>query len=751
MALALAPPRSFAPVGTEVVLVAGVTGINGAFQTDRRIDWMLDAGGVGHIVGVDGADRFWMFKWGDRRPRKIDALSAVTVTSTSGVTLTRGTPLPSDDIIVYRGQSWISVSSPVEGTSYVTAYARDVYGWDVHHQSATIEWVDALWAFPPPAANPVGTRHVFTTTVTRQSTGSPIQGWRVKYEIAGGPSAGFAPDGAPSIEVPTNDLGQGSAEIFQPQPASGTNQINVTIIRPPVDNGGSPVIIAAGTTSKSWSAPDISIQVTGPPQGAAGTPLSYRVEVANRGAIAARGATVISELPAGLTFVSSSPPLTPTDNRVQWSLGDLQPGESRALDLSLRADQAGSFNVCASVQTSDGLTAQNCATTAIMGAGVDVSMTGPQQAVVGQDVVFDILVSNRGATPLENLLLVDRFDAGLQHEVSASPIERPLGTLAVGQSVPVQVRFRVTQPGQLCHTVEVTGAGGVSGSARGCVTAVTSPAPGVPLPPPPPAGSTQPPPGQPSPAAPPGTTTPGTASAGQARVQITKTGPTQRPAGGVAEFVIVVTNSGPVPLTDVKIVDNYDPSLVPTMATAGRELVGQDLVWRIPQLGPGEARKLEVHCRCDQPVAQACNRVIVTAAEGVRADAQACLSVGAAQSGATVSIVDLNDPVAINQELQYDVQVTNPGQTPDQDVVLTIDLPSQLTPVTIGTGGPTGYRIEGRIVRFQPLPQLAPGEVRNFRLRVRAVQPGAVEVRATVSSRLVPQGTSVSEQTTIQP
>jgi hypothetical protein len=32
----------------------------------------------------------------------------------------------------------ITVTSPVEGTSYVTAYAPSVYGWDRHQQTAAI-------------------------------------------------------------------------------------------------------------------------------------------------------------------------------------------------------------------------------------------------------------------------------------------------------------------------------------------------------------------------------------------------------------------------------------------------------------------------------------------------------------------------------------------------------------------------------------------------------------------------------------
>ena len=95
-----------------------------------------------------------------------------------------------------RGQGWITLTSPIEGTSHVTVVAPEVYGWDARTKSATVHFVDAVVQYPPPAINPAGTKHVFTTTVTRHSNQSPCENWLVRYEIVGGPPAGFLPSGA---------------------------------------------------------------------------------------------------------------------------------------------------------------------------------------------------------------------------------------------------------------------------------------------------------------------------------------------------------------------------------------------------------------------------------------------------------------------------------------------------------------------------------------------------------------------------
>ena len=89
------------------------------------------------------------------------------------------------------GEAWVSVTSASEGTSRVTAYAPSVGNWQFRQASATIFWVDAQWIFPPSAVVEPGRPHVLTTIVIRRTDGSPLAGWIVRYEVAGGASLGY--------------------------------------------------------------------------------------------------------------------------------------------------------------------------------------------------------------------------------------------------------------------------------------------------------------------------------------------------------------------------------------------------------------------------------------------------------------------------------------------------------------------------------------------------------------------------------
>ncbi|MCP4246474.1 MAG: hypothetical protein GY778_05445, partial [bacterium] len=214
---------------------------------------------------------------------------------------------------IQPGEAWVTIDSPVEGTSQVTAVATQINPLGQRSATAVIHWVDAQWVFPPPAVNPTGSQHTFTTTVTRRTSGAPIAGWPVRYEIVGGPPAGFAPDGKQVVEVATTELGQANVEIVQATGAGpGTSRVGVQVMRPAPANaaGAQRLILGVGTTTRTWTAPNMGLRVTGPPQASVGESVSYRVEVTNHGKLAVTRATVTAAEPDGLAYVSSKPPAT---------------------------------------------------------------------------------------------------------------------------------------------------------------------------------------------------------------------------------------------------------------------------------------------------------------------------------------------------------------------------------------------------------------------------------------------------------
>jgi uncharacterized repeat protein (TIGR01451 family) len=241
-------------------------------------------------------------------------------------------------------------------------------------------------------------------------------------------------------------------------------------------------------------------------------------------------------------------------------------------------------------------------------------------------------------------------------------------------------------------------------------------------------------------------------------LNVRKMGPARRNVGEIAEFSILVTNTGTAPLQNVRVADNYETSLEPDAATRGWEPLGGALVWSYPTLEPGQMIELQVNCKCVQEAARSCNRVTVTADGNVSLAAEACLEIvsdqppGQAPAAAAppqaapvppplppgnlnLTIADDVDPARVGNEIIYTIVLTNQSADSDRQVLVTAQLPPGVKLEGIkGIAGNARATITQRTLRFPPIAELRAGETITYDVRVQAIQPGNVQFTADVTS-----------------
>ncbi|MBI1903749.1 MAG: DUF11 domain-containing protein [Planctomycetia bacterium] len=705
------PAEVIAAVGSDMPLSCSVCE-EGNYLAGQRVDWALSAESVGEFVtapqlAAPGAADV---------PQPQSSRTATSVTSgqyeaVGGAAQARPGALA---IQAQGGQALVVVRSQAEGTSYVTAFAptgdESPSAAPARQQTAVIHWVDAEWIFPDAASEPAGTSHVFTTTLRRRTDQQPRPGWIVRYKLAGGAAAGFAPDNAQRAEIVTGANGQASVEITQPLPAIGTTQVQIELVRP-AEAGGRELVVARGTTHVAWTA-DLGLRVTGPAEAAVGETAKYLIEVANPGRAAAKGAVINLVHPAIVAFVESSPDITGQDRArrlLQWQLGDIAPGGRASIELSLRARQRGSVSVCATLHTADGLKAEQCADTAFTGPKIEVSMQSPKDVKVGDEVTFLIRITNAGPSAVDDLVLVDDFEAGLKHPSGPTPIRKRLGTLVPGETHEVGATFEVVALKDLCNRVEVQGPAGPLAAVEGCATAA-----GL--------STTEPPPARPG-------------------ISVRKTAPERAVVGETVTLVTRVTNTGNVDLVNVVVADRYPAELEPVEATDGftpRDDAGRhELVWTIPRIPAGASAIREVKCRC-RATGPHCGRVVVSAAGAAVAD-EACVEVRLPDDALELSVTDITKTVAVGGTAIFRITVRNTGSAPQKQVRLQVTLPQDGTLVRAGTRPPEGldFTDEGRTVTFSPLAELKAGDEAAFRIAVRVTRAGTATLQATVRSEKI--------------
>src|SRR5262249_50696345 len=89
----------------------------------------------------------------------------------------------------------------------------------------------------------------------------------------------------------------------------------------------------------------LSLCKTGPQQGNPNQELDYKLLVTNTGAAPASGVKITDVLPEGLDFVSASDAgaFDAKGRSVEWNVGTLPPGQSKAVSVRLKAVKAGDW------------------------------------------------------------------------------------------------------------------------------------------------------------------------------------------------------------------------------------------------------------------------------------------------------------------------------------------------------------------------------------------------------------------------
>lgn len=690
--LVVTPIEDVNPVRTQHVLIATVNDAEGEPLPNRRIEWMIAEGSVGDIVEVDES--------GFRASRgyKVDNHYAISHTNNSDHVLDLGDDDPSNDIHLARGQSWCVITSPIEGDTHVTVYAPGIYDWSKHKVFVIKHWYDVEWFFPDPATNPIGTQHEFVTEVKQASDGSPLEGYIVTYTILDGPAGTFTQSGGATAAVQTDAAGLARVTLAQTAPMEGTNNIEVDILRPGDEQCCiPPVHIATGATSKTWIGPEITCDKSGPATVTVGDEFTYTVVVSNPSNVDATGIVVTDNIPAGLTLVSANPA-----GSGSWSLGTIPPNGSATVSLTVRADQTGTFENCASVSGDYGLSARCCATTSATAPALEIEKTCTAEILVCDEIEYEVVVRNTGDGPATNVRMTDQLPDGVALTDGQTTVSADLGTLEAGEAKRVRYTAKANRTGSFTNSATAVADGGLEASDS-CTTVVRQPA-----------------------------------------LDVTKTGPDVRYIGRTVEYQITVTNTGDGDARDTILTDNIPSGTNFVSASDGGQVSGGNVTWSLGTLAPGASRSVAMTVK---PTARGTIRNTATAraycAEGSGEATTQIKGIAAI----LLEVIDIEDPIEIGTQTTYVITVTNQGSADDSNIVIECILPPQQAYVS--SDGMVVATVDGQRVLYAPVATLAPGAKFTHRVTIKGVSAADSRFKVIMTSNNLTSPVEETESTHI--
>ncbi len=167
------------------------------------------------------------------------------------------------------------------------------------------------------------------------------------------------------------------------------------------------VAFAAQATSRSvCTRPLVSIEHTAPPKVMIGQPLTVAITVSNPGTGAATGLVIEEDVPEGLVHAAGS--------ELEYEIGTLRPGETKRLELSLKADKAGIIENTILVRGEGNLSASHRLQIEVVAPQLQVDVNGPKKRFLQRQATYTVQVANPGTAAARDVELVAFLPRGMK-------------------------------------------------------------------------------------------------------------------------------------------------------------------------------------------------------------------------------------------------------------------------------------------------------------------------------------------------
>lgn len=392
---------------------------------------------------------------------------------------------------------------------------------------------------------------------------------------------------------------------------------------------------------------------------------------------------VTTTLPEGVTFVRSQPEAKADGRRLVWNIGHMDKGQVINAKVIVKCECEGELCACfCATATPVRFCSLLCAKPILT-----CEKCGPEEVCPGDAVHYTITVTNRGSATAEEVVVTDSLPDGIEHESGLKTLTFKLGSLEPCQTKTVNFCATAVKRGKHTNNIVVNAcnADSVSCNWTTCVCCCA--------------------------------------------IECSKVGPKEQNIGKNADYQITVTNTGDKPLTDV-VVSDCAPSSTSIVAANGAQVQGNNAVWRLKELKPGEKVSFTITLTTCVPGCFT-NRVNVTNCQGCPAACEYTTR-WKGRPALNVCVVETEDPICIGETTSYNISIVNQGSEADSNVAVTVKFPAELAPLS-ATGDSAGT-VDGQTVTFAPVKNFGARQTLKYRVDAKGVSSGDARVLVEVSS-----------------
>lgn len=448
-------------------------------------------------------------------------------------------------------------------------------------------------------------------------------------------------------------------------------------------------------------APQLTIQKTAPPEVQVGRPATFQIRLKNTGPVPAHRVELRDAVPKGTQLIGTSPRANPgVGGELVWQLGSLKPGDEVAVEVQLMPVEEGPIGSVASVTFSADASVSTIATKPQLA----VKLVAPAKVLIGEQVTLGITIANTGSGIARKVVLEERVPPGLQFPEGPELINE-VGDLKPGESKQLELKLTAVQAGPVTNVLVARADVNVRTEDRWDME-ILSP-----------------------------------------QLELGVEGPKRRFLDREASYIVSIANPGTAPAKQVALVAQLPPGLKFVRANNSGQYdeATRSVHWLLEELPVKEKGAVEL---VTIPVNIGEEKLVVrgTAEKGIATQKDHPVVIDGI-AAAMFEVKDTRDPVEVNGETTYEIQVRNQGSKESTNVQITVALPADLR--VVAAEGPTHRIGEGNPVTFEPLPRLAAKADTTYRVRVQGLKPGDQRVRVQLLTDEIRTPITKEESTTV--
>jgi uncharacterized repeat protein (TIGR01451 family) len=449
-------------------------------------------------------------------------------------------------------------------------------------------------------------------------------------------------------------------------------------------------------------APSLTVEKLSPIEIQLNQQASFEIIVRNIGRVTAEEVQVVDQVPAGCEFVGATPQAQPQGKlqSLSWNLGTLRPGQEKKITFQLKPTQPGEMGSVAQVTFATQASMRTLVTKPVL----EIVHQTEQTHLIGDSVILDVIVINKGDGPAKNVLIQQKvpeqleFPDGLPN--ASRGIEYEVGTLMPGKSQRVKLALKAANIGKIKSIMYASAEGGLRAQHELPIEVIAP------------------------------------------KLVTQSSGPKKRFLKRSATHEFRVANQGTANATNVQLIAKLPNGLRFVQANnQGRyDSETHAVYWSLAELAQNIEAKVELKT---MPV-DVGNQPITfesSADLNIKSALEHDLSVEHLVD-VFFEIDDVIDPIEIGGDTSYRVRLVNQGTKAATNIRLQIDFPAGLAPTSVN--GSLRHTIRGQQIIFEPINSMNPNDELSFMINGRGQTVG--DHRVVVSMQTDGRTSPVSKQ-----